>query len=156
MLTVLLGGGAHSEEPPEAWAKGFTSEGAGKTGLQLVGVVQGEEGLYGFFLYFNFSKDGRTGPILIAGSRSQSEIFWANARFLVKKTATSEWQAVAESTPKGVAETMTVPSDKASRAFRIELDAFKRYMSTHKMGRVVISSGAVAEFQLEALLPPAR
>ena len=158
ILTVLAAlpcGVLSSGDPPAVWAKGFTSEGAGKTGLQLIGVDQSKEGLSGLFVYYNISPDDRrTAPVVIAGARSRTDIFWANATLQVKKTAAAEWQIVGKSKGDGVPETMTVASNEGSKVFRIDFETLKRFITSDGMGRVTISCGAAAEFQLETLTPP--
>lgn len=157
VLAALPCGVLSADETPGVWAKGFTSEGAGKTGLQLIGVDQSKERLSGLFVYYNISpEDRRTEPVVIAGAKRPTDIFWADATLQVKKTAASEWEMVGKSKGEGVPETMTVPSNEGSKVFRIDFDSLKRFITTHKMGRVIISSGVVAEFELEALTPPTR
>ena len=155
LLAALPSGILSADETPTVWAKGFTSEGAGKTGLQLIGVDQSKEGLSGLFVYYNIASDeSRTEPVVIAGARSRTDVFWAGATIEVKKATASEWEMVGQSKVEGVAETMTVLSNESSKVFRVDFDNLKRFIATHKMGRVITSNGAIAQFDLEALNPP--
>jgi hypothetical protein len=99
------------------------------------------------------SENDRTKPIFIAGVRSLEGTFWADATLQVKKTTTSEWETIRKYTGKGQPETITVGPNDASKVFQIDFDDFKGFMLTHKVGRVIISTGATKEFNLEALSP---
>jgi hypothetical protein len=157
LLTALSSGILNAEETPAVWAKGFTSEGAGKKGLLLIGVGQTKTDLNGLFVYYHISpEDGRTEPVVITGTTSQTGLFWADATLQVKKTADSEWELVGKSTGKGDPKTMTVALNEGSNVFRIDFDDLKRFITTHKLARVIISSGALDEFELEALTPLTR
>ena len=70
------------------------------------------------------------------------------------KTVASEWETVGKSAGKGQPETIKVAPNDHSGGLIINFDDFKRFMPTHKTGRVIISTGATEEFDLEALTPP--
>jgi hypothetical protein len=157
LVAVLLFGLLYADEKPAVWAKGFTSEGAGKKGLLLIGVGQSKLDLSGLFVYYHISpEDGRTEPVVIAGSTDPAGLFWADATLQVKKTAESDWELVGKSQVRGDSTTLTIPLNGESKVFRIDLDTLKPFIATHKVARVTISSGGVEEFELEALTPPTR
>lgn len=142
-------------ESASVWSKGWTSEGPGWEGLQLIGVHQSRSDLRGYFDYYNFAKENRRAePIVIVGVRSAAGEFWADATIQVKKTVASEWETVGKSAGKGQPETIKIAPDADSEGFMINFDDFKRFIPTHKSGRVIISTGATSEFDLEALTPP--
>jgi hypothetical protein len=154
VLAAFLCRGLLAGDNAPGWSRGWTSEGPGWAGLKLIGVDQSKN-LRGYFDYYNFSKENsRTEPIVIAGVRSVTGEFWADATLQVKRTVASEWEAVGKSTGKGQPEMIKVAPNDHSGGFMINFDDFKRFMITHKIGRVTISSGATAEFNLEALTPP--
>ena len=157
VLGALLCGGLLADESESVWARGWTGEGAGLTGLQLIGVAQLRMGLRGTFVYYNMSKTNEPAePIVIAGVRSPEGTFWPDATLQVKKTVASEWETVGKSTGKGQPETITVAPNDASKVLQIDFDDFKRFMLTHKIGRVIISTGATVEFEFEVLTPPSN
>ena len=102
------------------------------------------------------NENDRTEPIVITGARSVAGEFWADATLQVKKTAASEWETIGKSTGKGQPETITVAPNDTSRVLNIDFDDFKRFIPTHKTGRVIISTGGTEQFDLEALTPPSE
>jgi hypothetical protein len=152
LLASSYPGALFAEGDKPLWSHGWTGEGAGHTGLQLFGVSQLTTGLQGHFVYYNTSeKNDRTQAISISGTRSTDGTFWPDATLQVRKMADSDWETIGKATGKGQPETINVAPNDFSRILEIEFDPFEQFITTHKRGRVIISSGATAEFSLKDL-----
>ncbi len=157
MAILLCGVAAASEglggDEPQVWSKGWHwavyNQGPGP---QLVVVHQRRSDFIASLAYYNVPKVGELiEAVMLEGARSQDGNFWPDARLEVKRTETDEWREIGRSLPEGQRETLTVQPEESAASLTVRLDPFKPLLISHKFGRILLSNGAAAEFEMKHL-----
>lgn len=101
-----------------------------------------------------FQPEGRTPPVaVIVGTDTADAGFWPDIEAQVKNDA-GEWQTIAQPFNRGHRAKLEVKPGEVNQKLFVALDIFLPFVGKHKLGRLVLSSGDVAVFELEVLLEP--
>jgi hypothetical protein len=89
---------------------------------------------------------------VIAGHRFRQS-FWPAVTLQVGDTHTGPWQTIASSRSKSKDRIIIKPGEVAQR-WLVGLDPFASYIGKQSTGRIVLSDGDGAVFELSDLVPP--
>src|ERR1700731_3153102 len=153
---LLVSFGALLADEEQTWSKGWHwavyNQGPGP---ELLAVHQNKFQLVGVLDYYNVPRETESvETVALQGVRAEGGGFWPDETLQVKKTETAEWETIGRSIGNGRRETLTVAPNDHSGVLNVAFDAFKPCIGTHQFGRVVLSTGPAAEFELKYLAPP--
>ena len=105
---------------------------------------------------FYQTKDKEATTVSIAGTKTADGEFWPDIFCEVKDSENGTWTRISMPFDHGHrGEVLIKPGEQNTKLF-VSLDVFFPLVETHKLGRIVLATGDVAEFELSSLLeyPP--
>lgn len=151
---------AETDEPHQRlWHAAISAEVAPESDdgfrFSLGTVAQGPSHLIGGFAFENgvIDPQKRT-AVIIDGSLADDGTFLPNVDLQVGDELNGNWKTVASCTANGAAAEITVDPGITIVGLKVKLDAIQPFIGTHKFGRVVLTSGEAAIFELSDLAPP--
>jgi hypothetical protein len=108
--------------------------------------------LTGTVSYRNGAKDGKPpAAAVLKGTRSAEGVFWPNATLQVKRKELDDWQTIGRRSNRGSPASITIPPEALNNELPVHLDAFRPFLRTHEIGRIVFDNGESGEFNLRLL-----
>ena len=165
-LVLLASIGCKRAKSKDEWMAAFLGEPMpGETSSHefgLFGLEQQTHHLIGTWMYVNYDIRGReVGPVIIEGGRTRNGLFWPDVRLQVKDDSTGKWKTISNSSNHWwevwkKREKVTIARNSQNLELMVNLDEFQPLIGKYEVGRIVLNSGEVSEFELKSLLLPAE
>jgi hypothetical protein len=120
--------------------------------FELVLVSGGDDHVFGLCVFVN----ARPGLIVIDGTETAEGEFYPYAVLEVANDRQGQWQTVGPAPNPGKKSTLPVEARRPSKNLVVDLDLFRPLIRKSKYGRIPLTTGESAVFNLEKLLPPAQ
>jgi hypothetical protein len=95
-------------------------------------------------------------PAVIEGIQAQNCSFWPHVTTHVGNNLGGEWKTIEATQKNGEPATVTLERNRANLWLHIDLDCFRAMIGKFKYGRVTLTNGRAAIFEMRNLLPPSR
>jgi hypothetical protein len=123
--------------------------------IVLVAVHPNHSHLVGIFNFENISGERQQAKeVVFRGVRSIGGGFWPHVRYEARRNEGAFWEPLGESWLLGWPTKLTVKAESSPVGFSVRLDVFQSLIGKYEFGRIVLSSGATSQFQLDDLAPP--
>jgi hypothetical protein len=101
----------------------------------MIGVHQSFSTLAGIFVYYNTSHgEQQADTVTIAGVRTESGEFCADATLQVRKTSDDDWEPAGHAAGDGQRTTVSAAAGGDSGVFVVDLSYLKPFITTHRFG----------------------
>lgn len=157
IIGILLFANSSIAQKQKTWSRGFTwvvSKSTSAFRFMLANVKQEEQRLTGRFSYENYvlGNENRE-AVVIEGVRMSDHEFWPDVTLAVKKFNKDDWEPIKCSRVTGAKGQVIVAPERVNRDLVVSLEPFKPLIGIYEFGRVQISTGETAQFQLNDLKP---
>lgn len=148
-----------SAQEGETWMRGFLGGTGGSDRPFIpfqIGTVGSSQGrLLATFVYLNYAGDDHRPPsIRIKGVKMTNDDFWPDVVVQAAPEKDGKWRTLEEHRKSGERCTLTVEPRTGSVSLYVDLSCFRQAGDDAQYGRVIISGGQAAVFELDALKPP--
>ena len=100
-----------------------------------------------------FQLEGQSPRVaVIQGTDGKDCGFWPDVTSQVKNERTGDWETIAEPFNRSHRKTVTINPGEFNQELLVSLDVFFPFVGKAKLGRLVLTSGEAAVFELEKLL----
>lgn len=143
------------------WSKGIfyhPEGGFGRADRFSLTMIQ-QEGLHltGQGAYGYYAPQKKEGPVTIEGTKTAGGVFWPDVSAEVKNRQTGQWETISKSmNVPGYRASITVKPGEYNPDLFVSLDVFQPLIGKYDLGRVALSTGDAAVFELKDLLPPSN
>lgn len=114
----------------------------------VISSIQGR--LRGNAVYMNATNS----PVLLTGRNATGGDFWIGATAQVASNLNGTWKTLGETKGPGSLATKEIDPNGVNKSLLLDLEIFRAAVKTYTYGRLVLSTGDVAVFRLQDLLPP--
>lgn len=145
-------------EIPRTWSRTFSwAEYKNGPAIILFDLDQSEVRLTGWFAFENYSgKAHAAKTLIIEGCKTSDGVFWPAVTLEVRNESTEQWEPIGKAVNQGCRDRIEIAPNTVNHELTVNLEAFKPLISKYKLGRIVLKTGQVSEFELKNLLPPNR
>jgi hypothetical protein len=145
---------AHAQQH-QPWSGGFSYTYSHDGPNIILGFIRQDEAhLSGEFTFENVSGSrDKAKDVLLQGGKTSDGRFWPQVRYEARRDADAPWEPLGHSPAIGRSAKRTIKAEGKPVQLTVRLDVFQPLIRTHKMGRIVFSSGDTSQFELKDFAP---